>query len=229
MNRSRAKILSVAFVLLATLSITGPAVAANGRPFIWPTTGRITQPYGCTGFIAEPRLGSCRHFHGGIDIANGRGTPIRAAAAGVVTHVGWDIWGTHAWMVMINHGGGVSTWYAHMRGKQIPGLHKGTRVRQGQVIGYMDATGNATGVHLHWAIVKNGHYVNPKSYRRRPAVQAAVEWLTDQRGLVRRRVDRQRRRRGHRRGPARARTAREAATPPAPLDALGDGCRHAAW
>lgn len=164
MNRSRAKILSVAFVLLATLSITGPAVAANGRPFIWPTTGRITQPYGCTGFVAEPRIGSCRHFHGGIDIANARGTPIRAAAAGVVTNVGWDIWGTHAWMVMIKHGGGVSTWYAHMRGKQIPGLHRGTRVRQGQVIGYMDATGKATGVHLHWAIVKNGHYVNPKNY-----------------------------------------------------------------
>jgi murein DD-endopeptidase MepM/ murein hydrolase activator NlpD len=154
----------VAFVLLATMSVSGPAVAANGRPFIWPTTGRITQPYGCTGFSAEPRLGSCRHFHGGIDIANNRGTPIRAAAAGVVTHVGWDIWGTHAWMVMINHGGGVQTWYAHMRGKQIPGLHRGTRVRQGQVIGYMDSTGQSTGVHLHWAVVKNGHYVNPKNY-----------------------------------------------------------------
>ena len=56
-------------------------------------------------------------------------------------------------MVIINHGGGVSTWYAHLVGKQIAGLHKGTRVRQGQLIGYMGTTGNATGVHLHFAVI----------------------------------------------------------------------------
>ena len=68
MNRSRAKILSVAFVLLATLSITGPAVAANGRPFIWPTTGRITQPYGCTGFTGGKLQSLAHHnFHVPLD------------------------------------------------------------------------------------------------------------------------------------------------------------------
>ena len=134
------------------------------KPFIWPTTGRTTQPYGCTGFFAEPRYGSCRHFHGGIDIADQQGTPIHAAADGVITHVGWDPWGTHNWMVMINHGGGLTTWYAHMRGRDIAGINVGARVRQGEVIGYMSDTGMATGVHLHWAVLKDGRYVNPRKY-----------------------------------------------------------------
>jgi len=65
---------------------------------------------------------------------------------------------------MLNHGGGMTTWYAHMRGKHISGLRKGVRVRQGEVVGYMDRTGMATGVHLHWAVLKNGRYVNPRAY-----------------------------------------------------------------
>jgi murein DD-endopeptidase MepM/ murein hydrolase activator NlpD len=151
--------------LVATLATTAPAVAADGqKPFIWPTRGKVTQQYGCTGFIFEPRYGNCRHFHGGIDIASARGTPIRAAAAGIVSHVGWDPWGTRAWMVIINHGGDVQSWYAHLRGKRVAGLHEGTRVRQGQLIGYMSDTGLATGVHLHWAVLKAGRYVNPRTY-----------------------------------------------------------------
>lgn len=168
MNRSRIGALASVLALVASVgsaTFAGPTVAGDpGLQMAWPTTGRITQPYGCTGYPAEPRLGSCRHFHGGIDIADSRGTPIRAAAAGVVTFVGWDPWGTHAWMVFINHGRGVTTWYAHMRGKQIAGIHKGVRVRQGQVIGYMDSTGHSTGVHLHWSVVKDGRYANPRNY-----------------------------------------------------------------
>jgi murein DD-endopeptidase MepM/ murein hydrolase activator NlpD len=150
----------------ATTDATAGATAAtSGSPrMIWPTTGRITQPYGCTMFRMEPRHGSCPHFHGGIDIANKRGTPIRAAAEGVIARVGWDQWGTHAWMVIIKHANGVVTWYAHMRGKQINGIKKGVRVRQGQLIGYMDTTGMSTGVHLHWSVLKNGQYVNPGNY-----------------------------------------------------------------
>jgi murein DD-endopeptidase MepM/ murein hydrolase activator NlpD len=163
--RSRNALLATLLALVAAGSLVVPAGAAGtGRAWIWPTTGRVTQPYGCTGFISEPRLGSCAHFHGGIDIANTRGTLIRAAADGVITHVGWDQWGTGAWMVIINHGGGLTTWYAHMRGKQIPGIRVGVRVIQGEVIGYMDTTGNSTGVHLHFSVLKDGHYVNPRDY-----------------------------------------------------------------
>lgn len=165
MIRSRNKFLAYALVVLATVAIANPVVAEEGGDtFIWPAAGRITQPYGCTGFRAEPRLGSCAHFHGGVDIANSRGTPIRAAADGVITHVGWDPWGTRNWMVMINHGGGLTTWYAHLRGKELTGIQRGVRVRQGEVIGHMDQTGLATGVHLHWAVLKNEAYVHPRNY-----------------------------------------------------------------
>jgi murein DD-endopeptidase MepM/ murein hydrolase activator NlpD len=147
------------------LATSAPIAAADGRkPFIWPTRGKITQPYGCTGFAWEPRYGNCRHFHGGIDIAYRRGTPIRAAAGGIVSHVGWDPWGSRAWMVIINHGAGLQSWYAHLRGKRLAGLRKGMRVRQGQIIGYMSDTGMATGVHLHWAVLKSGRYINPRNY-----------------------------------------------------------------
>ena len=165
MSPSRFFVFVLTITLASTLVASAPVAAATGsNTFIWPTRGKVTQPFGCTGFAAEPRYGNCSHFHGGIDIAYERGTPIRAAAAGIVTHVGWDPWGTRAWMVMINHGGAMTSWYAHMRGKQIAGVRNGTRVRQGQIIGYMDTTGMSTGVHLHWAILKSGRYVNPKEY-----------------------------------------------------------------
>jgi murein DD-endopeptidase MepM/ murein hydrolase activator NlpD len=165
LKRSRISVFVLSLTLVASLAGSAQVAAATGsKPFIWPTRGKVTQPYGCTGYIAEPRYGSCQHFHGGIDIAYERGTAIRATAAGIVSHVGWDPWGTRAWMVIINHGGGMTSWYAHLRGKRIAGLRKGTRVRQGEVIGYMGDTGMATGVHLHWAVLKSGRYVNPKNY-----------------------------------------------------------------
>ena len=125
MKRSRNRYLAYALVVLAVMAIANPVVAADGsKPMKWPTGGRITQPYGCTGFSWEPRYGSCRHFHGGIDVAASRGTPIRAAGDGVVTHVGWDPWGTRNWMVMVKHGGGLVTWYGHMRGRHIAGIRE---------------------------------------------------------------------------------------------------------
>ena len=166
--------MSVALVVVASLAAASPVVGEDvtrdsievvqPKPFIWPTTGRITQPYGCTGFWAEPRYGSCRHFHGGVDVADHRGTPVLAAADGVITHAGWDPWGTRNWMVMINHGGGLVTWYAHLRGRDLAGIQDGAHVEQGDVIGYMSDTGMATGVHLHWAVLKDGRYVNPRRY-----------------------------------------------------------------
>jgi murein DD-endopeptidase MepM/ murein hydrolase activator NlpD len=183
--RSQRFLLSTIVVIIAALAPAAPVVATDpSTKFIWPTSGRITQGFGCTGFWAEPRFGSCRHFHGGIDIANSRGTLVRAAADGIIAHVGWDQWGTHNWMVIINHGGGLTTWYAHLRGREMAGIRKGARVSQGEVVGYMDATGMATGVHLHWAVLKNGHYVNPGNYvdgspvRRRPSTGSPASSCT---------------------------------------------------
>jgi murein DD-endopeptidase MepM/ murein hydrolase activator NlpD len=181
--RSPKGLLVPIFVLVATLFTAAPVTAAGAPHFIWPTTGRVTQPYGCTGFRMEPKYGSCPHFHGGIDIADKRGTPIRAAGDGVIQRVGWDQWGTHNWMVIINHGDGYVTWYAHLRGKRLDGIKKGARVRQGQLIGYMDMTGQATGPHLHWAVLKNGRYSDPSNYvagqpRRTPSAPTAEDPAT---------------------------------------------------
>ena len=128
----------------------------------WPTTGRITQPYGCTGFWANQPLGSCKHFHTGIDIANARWTPIRAAAAGTVRFVGREPYG--AWMVVIGHGDGLRSRYAHLVPTRVSGVANGRAVRKGQLIGYMGKSGLATGVHLHFEVKRNGSYVNPGRY-----------------------------------------------------------------
>lgn len=161
---------SLAAALLAVVACLPSAatVIATDAPgtWIWPTSGKLTQPFGCTGFWAEPRRGSCDHFHSGIDIANDRGTPVRAVADGVVELVGWDPW-IHPdpdWMVIINHPGGLQTMYAHLRAKPVDGISRGAHVVQGQLIGLMDMTGRATGPHLHFAVYLNGTAVNPRNY-----------------------------------------------------------------
>ncbi len=164
----RKTIAAALLALLACLPMAAAAVAQNGTSsnWIWPTTGNITQPFGCTGFWAEPQRGNCAHFHSGIDIANDRGTPIRAVADGVVELVGWDPW-IHPdpdWMVIIDHGNGLRTMYAHLRAKPVDGITKGAQVVQGQLIGLMDMTGRATGPHLHFAVYLNGDAVNPRLY-----------------------------------------------------------------
>jgi murein DD-endopeptidase MepM/ murein hydrolase activator NlpD len=164
--RSHRTVAALLFALVAVVPSAATAVAQDGYQWIWPTTGSITQPFGCTGFYAEPRRGDCAHFHSGIDIANTKGTPIRAVADGVVELVGWDPW-IHPnpdWMVIIDHGNGLRTMYAHMRAKPVEGITKGAQVFQGQLIGLMDMTGHATGPHLHFAVYLNGEPVNPRQY-----------------------------------------------------------------
>jgi murein DD-endopeptidase MepM/ murein hydrolase activator NlpD len=162
---SRSLVVAVLAAALC-LPVSGLAFAANpDKPLVWPTRGRQTQRYGCTGFWAEPRYRDCAHFHHGIDIANARGTPIRAAADGVVEHVGWDPFFPRrlaSWLVIIDHGRGMRTLYGHLTARAIDGIEKGARVTQGQMIGRMDATGLATGVHLHYAVYVNGSSVNPR-------------------------------------------------------------------
>jgi murein DD-endopeptidase MepM/ murein hydrolase activator NlpD len=172
--RTNLRLTLVAATLLLCLAIASPASGAmlqvrgaNGaHPLIWPTTGRITQQFGCTGYRMEPRRGSCAHFHYGVDIANRGGTPIYAAAAGTITVAGWDPWIRHNpdWMVVIKSANGVKTMYAHLRVRRLPGIHKGAHVRQGQLIGYMGSTGHSTGSHLLWGVFLHGRPVNPLNY-----------------------------------------------------------------
>jgi murein DD-endopeptidase MepM/ murein hydrolase activator NlpD len=159
--RRRLIVLGLAFAVWSVL-VPLPA-SAHSRPFIWPTRGRITQGFGCTGFYLEPRYRDCAHFHYGLDIANSRGTPIYASARGVVTIAGWDPWIRHDpdWMVLIKHPDGFQTMYAHLQIHLAPGIHKGAHVRQGQLLGWMGSTGRSTGPHLEWAVFLRHVPVNP--------------------------------------------------------------------
>jgi LysM repeat protein len=95
--------------------------------------------------------------HLGIDIAAGEGAPIYAADAGVVVFAGWAT-GGYGNMVMIDHGNGYQTVYAHMSSVS---AYCGQSVRQGTIIGYAGSTGNSTGAHLHFEVRYQGGFVNP--------------------------------------------------------------------
>ncbi len=165
-------LLLLAVALAVLLAEAVPVVAADpetdGGAWRWPAAGRISQSYGCTGAWTNGRVGRCRHFHNGMDIANRAGTPIRAARSGFVAYVGWSPYERRdrAWIVIINHGGGLRTWYAHMLPRRVRGAGRGDHVAAGELIGYMGATGRATGVHLHFGVQKGNRFVNPKSYLR---------------------------------------------------------------
>ena len=114
----------------------------------WPMSGRVSQEFGCTGFSWEPPLGSCNHFHRGIDIVAPSGTAVHAAGDGVVVFVGYNPWdppGDRAWIVIIAHSGDLVTWYAHMQARKPSGIFQGARVDAGDVVGWEGNTGNSTG------------------------------------------------------------------------------------
>ena len=142
----------------------GGGLPQGNGPLEWPTSGLVTQEYGCTGFPLEPPRGSCAHFHSGIDIANSAGTPIRAAADGVVAFVGWNPYDGYspAFIIVIGHSGGLETYYAHLQPRYV--VRSGQFVKQGQLIGYMGDTGNSTGPHLHWEVRVHGHDTDPRPY-----------------------------------------------------------------
>jgi murein DD-endopeptidase MepM/ murein hydrolase activator NlpD len=98
--------------------------------------------------------------HTGVDILGKRGTPIYATADGVVTDdpEGYSGYGI---TVFINHGRGYQTLYAHLSKKTVK---IGKKVKRGELIGYMGSSGLATGVHLHYEVIKNGIKVNPVHY-----------------------------------------------------------------
>ncbi|MFS8581806.1 MAG: peptidoglycan DD-metalloendopeptidase family protein [Limnochordales bacterium] len=122
------------------------------RNFDWPTRGRISSRYG-------PRWG---RMHYGLDLAVPIGTPIYAAANGTVTHAG--SMGTYGILVIIDHGNGVETRYAHLSRTAV---RVGQRVSRGQLIAYSGNTGNSTGPHLHFEIRHRGQAVDPEQYLKR--------------------------------------------------------------
>ena len=125
--------------------------------YIWPLPGY--SPGSAYGWRIHPIWGDMR-FHAGEDIGAPSGTPILAADSGVATVIpnNGNGYGNY---IMINHGGGRVTLYAHMSAFAVS---NGATVTQGQVIGYVGSTGNSTGPHLHFEVRVNGATTDPKSY-----------------------------------------------------------------
>jgi murein DD-endopeptidase MepM/ murein hydrolase activator NlpD len=132
----------------------------------WPMGGIVTQEFGCTGVVSEPRVGSCAHFHQGIDIAAPCLTPVHAAGAGVVVFAGYNPYDAppRAWLVIIAHSTSMVTWYAHMTARAPAGIYVGAPVAAGQLVGTENTTGHSSGCHLHWGVRVNGTFMNPRLF-----------------------------------------------------------------
>lgn len=124
--------------------ITVPQEAiAGGGQLAWPVGGTITQRF--------------VWYHKGIDIANSSAPAVLAAEAGTVVSAVKERWG-YGWNIILDHGGGLQTLYAHLQDFYVGA---GDKVNRGQAIGQMGSTGKSTGTHLHFEVHKNGVALNP--------------------------------------------------------------------
>jgi len=121
----------------------------------WPVVGSVTSEYG---YRTHPVYGT-RKLHSGLDVSAPRGTPIAAVQGGTVLMAG--VQGGYGNVVIVDHGDGVSTLYAHMSKINVS---KGQQVNRGDVVGLVGATGTATGNHLHFEVRINGEATNPRPY-----------------------------------------------------------------
>ena len=121
----------------------------------WPAEGEVTSPFG---WRVHPIFGTQR-LHTGIDIGADYGDAIRAADGGVVIHADWM--GGYGNAVIIDHGNGISTLYAH--NSQLL-VSEGQTVSKGQTVARCGSTGYSTGPHLHFEVRQNGSPVNPLNY-----------------------------------------------------------------
>ena len=131
----------------------------NSRKFLMrrPIRGETAHFVSGFGMRRHPVLGFLR-MHAGVDWAGPVGTPIMAAGSGVIEEAKWK--GEYGNYVRIRHANGYSTSYAH-QSRFAPGTTEGAKVRQGQIIGFMGATGLVTGPHLHYEVLINSRPVDP--------------------------------------------------------------------
>lgn len=134
---------------------TGGVVRGKGGWLVWPVTGRITSPYG---WRIHP-IYKTRSFHTGIDIGAGSGTPVDAARTGRVIDAGYR--GAYGLAVLVDHGGGIATFYAHMSSIKVS---VGQQVNTGDTVGLVGSTGYSTGPHLHLEVRVDGKYTNPMEW-----------------------------------------------------------------
>lgn len=117
-----------------------------------PVSGTISSRYGVSSSIRSSK-------HTGLDIAANQGTQIKVVADGTVTCASYS--GSYGYLVKVDHGNGVETWYAHTSKMYVK---EGQEVKAGDVIALVGSTGNSTGPHLHFEVRINGEHVNPQNY-----------------------------------------------------------------
>lgn len=137
-------------------AIDGRDLTAKAVPAGWPVrSGYITSNYGMRVHPIRRRV----HFHSGVDFAAPHGSPVVAVADGVVTFSGWR--SGYGNLIEVRHGGGYSTRYGH---NSRNGVVEGQKVRRGETIAAVGATGTATGPHVHFEVLKNGEHTNPMAF-----------------------------------------------------------------
>lgn len=136
-------------------SSNGGGSTATSQGFIKPAAGGITSPYGAR---RHPVTGR-NSFHTGVDYGASYGTPIKASKSGTVTTAGWHT--AYGKMIIIDHGSGQSTLYAHSSQLNVS---VGQQVSQGQTIALVGSTGYSTGPHLHFEVRINGQHQDPTRY-----------------------------------------------------------------
>jgi len=126
-------------------------------PAIWPVLGHITDSFGER---LDPFSGEGA-FHTGVDVSADYGAPVHATGDGIITiaenHAGYGR------LVVIDHGFGITTWYAHLSSFS---AIAGARVKRGEVVGYTGISGRSTGPHVHYEVRVNNAPVNPWRYMR---------------------------------------------------------------
>jgi murein DD-endopeptidase MepM/ murein hydrolase activator NlpD len=138
-------------------STTADWIRANSAPNLWPVEGQIT---GSFGERIDPFNGEGA-FHSGVDISAGIGCPVIAPADGIVTFA--DFLGGYGRAINVDHGHGISTRYGHLSSFAVTA---GQYIHRGDTIGYVGASGRATGPHLHYEVRINDVPVNPYKYLR---------------------------------------------------------------
>lgn len=148
----RANVAGSALVVSFSSNPTHSFRPAGALPFLLPTTGRLT---GAFGWRTDPMHGATR-FHAGVDLASQAGSPIRATQNGSVASAGWS--GNYGYLVVLDHGNGVETRYAHMSAISV---EAGRSVQQGDIIGLVGSSGRSTGPHVHYEVRIDGRATNP--------------------------------------------------------------------
>ncbi len=140
---------------------------AESKPSIWPVVGRLLGGFGSR---LDPFSGEGHEFHKGVDIGGPIGAAVKATADGIVVQAEGTS-GGYGRLVVIDHGGGYQTWYAHLLRMTV---QVGQEVRRGETVGELGNSGRVTAPHLHYEVHVDGTPMNPYSYMKGSAYESST-------------------------------------------------------